>query len=200
MLKEKIKQVKADPGMAIRVVLALTRGFVIKAFYALCSPKISIGSNFRAYTWISIRGPGSVKIGQNVSIDQSFQRNPTILTHLRSSKVIIGDGCYLGGTRISCVTSVQIGQEALLGSSTIIDSDIIPSRGSIMDTTWVEMHARPILIGNHFWSGTNSFILGGTFVGEECVLAAGATIQNKDVMDKSLLLGNPARKIGQTRR
>lgn len=95
--------------------------------------------------------------------------------------------------------SVTVKGEALLGSSVIIDSDIIPSEGMLIDAHWKAEHAHSIIIGENVWTGLNSFILGGSVLGDECVLGAGAVIQYKDVPARSLLVGNPARKIGVTR-
>ena len=64
---------------------------------------------------------------------------------------------------------------------------------------WKRKYAKSIEIGDYFWGGTNAFILGGSAIGDECVLGAGAVIQNKEVPERSLLVGNPARKIGVTR-
>ncbi len=199
MLKEKIEKIKEDPGEAVRLLFALVRGLIIKYLYKFTKPNVTIGASFRAYTWIGVYGPGKVFIGDKVSMDLSFLRRPIILTHTKDSIVKIGSGTYMGGVRISCVNSIHIGGESLLGSSTIIDSYIIPKSGTKIDEHWKKKFARPIKVGNHFWSGTNSFILSGTSIEDECVLGAGAVIQDKTVPERSLLVGNPVRKIGVTR-
>ncbi len=199
IFREKLEKIKSEPREALRLGFALFRGLLIKAKYRLTNPNVKIGSNFRAYTWLNIIGPGKVIIGNKVGIDLSFLRQPCIITHSKEAVVRIGKGCYLGGTRISCVDMVTIGDEALLGSSTFIDSDVIPARDTVIDAEWKRRHVRQIKIGNHFWSGTNSFILGGAIINDECVLGAGAAIQNKEAPERALMLGNPARKIGLTR-
>jgi len=180
-------------------LLSLARGKLIKLKLTPFAHRIQIGSRFRARSGIYIKGPGKVIIGNDVTVDMSFLRIPSIITHTRESCVNIGDGCYLGGTRISCVGKVTIGPEALFGSSTIIDSIIIPSGQINLDQQWIEKHSGPIQIGSHFWSGTNSFILKGSRIGDECVLGAGAMVIDKEFPDRSLIIGNPGRKIGSTR-
>lgn len=197
MLKDKIKRALSEPHEAVRVVRATILGFIVKQWYGFSNPNISIGKKFRAYSWLYIRGPGKVTIGNNVSAEISFLRYPSILTHLPTSKVTIGQGSYLGGARMSCVEKIDIGDEALLGSVTIIDSDIIPH--NTIDQSWKEKYAAPIRIGHYFWAGTNSFVLKGADIGDECVLGAGSVILNKSFPDRSLLMGNPVRKIGGTR-
>ena len=197
--KEILEKIKSYPREAVRVGFALLRGELFKVRH-MTNPNIKIGSDFRAYVWPRIIGPGKVVIGDKVSMFLSFLRRPCILTHTKDAVVTIGNGCIINGARISCVTSVTIGDEVLLGSSTIIDSDIIPSdEGITIDEKWKEEHTQPIKIGNHVWAGVNSFILGGSVLGDECVLGAGAIIQYKEVPERSLLVGNPARKIGVTR-
>jgi len=198
-LKEKINHARSDPHEILPYILSLIRGKLFTLKMKAFAPRISIGSSFRARSAFRIKGPGKVIIGSNVTVDLSFLRIPSIITHTKESCVIIKDGCYLGGVRISCVGSITIGEEGLLGSTTIIDSDIIPTPYMTLDDQWIAQHASPIEIGSHFWSGTNAFILKGTKIGDECVLGAGAMVSEKTFPDRSLLIGNPARKIGSTR-
>jgi acetyltransferase-like isoleucine patch superfamily enzyme len=198
-LKEKITKAKSDPSEAGLYLLSLLRGKFYTLRCNIFSSRIQIGSRFRLRSKIHIQGPGTVIIGDDVTADLSFLKIPSIITHTKESRVIIGNGTYLGGARISCVGSVEIGKEALLGSTTIIDSDIIPNDSITIDSEWIKIHVSPIRIGSYFWSGTNAFILKGTKIGDECVLGAGAMVFDKTFPDRSLLLGNPARRIGTTR-
>lgn len=198
-LIENYRKAKADPTEAFFYIMSLIKGKLFTLKTKTLQPNIQIGISFRARSKIIIKGPGKVIIGDNVTVDLSFLRIPSIVTHTRESCVTIKKGTYLGGTRISCVGSITIGEEGLCGSSTIIDSDIIPAPNTIIDSHWLKRHADPIRIGNHFWAGTNAFILKGAQLGDECVLGAGGVVYNKTFPDRSLLIGNPARKIGSTR-
>jgi len=198
-LRKKLAKAKSDPAEAFRFLLSLLRGKLFVCTTKMTAAEVQIGESLRLRSGIRIRGPGKVILGNNVTADLSFLRTPSIITHTREACVTIGDGTYLGGTRISCVTRVTIGKEGLFGSTTIIDSDIIPTRRMRIDSHWIEQHAAPVEIGDHFWAGTNAFILKGSKIGNECVLGAGATVYDKIIPDRSLLIGNPARKIGVTR-
>jgi len=197
-LRDKLGKIKSDPWGAIGLIIALFKGVLVKTRH-ITNPNVKIGKSFRVYAWPKISGPGQIIIGDKVSMRLGFLRKPQFLTHTKNSVIKIGNGCIIGGARISCVDSVTIGDEALFGSSTIIDSDIIPNSSMDIDENWKELHVQPIKIGSYFWSGVNSFILSGCVIGDECVLGAGAVIQGKEAPDRSLLMGNLARKIGKTR-
>ena len=199
MNKNLFAKAKADPKNALHVALALFRGHLIKYRYRLRKKDVQIGSSFRAYSDLRIKGSGKVVLGDKLSVDLSFLRIPTILTHSQDSVVEIGSGCYLGGIRISCLGSVSIGNEVLMGSTTIIDSDMIPNENMAVDEKWKEEHCKPVKVGSYVWAGINSFIMGGTTLADECVLGAGSVILNKEAAERSLMVGNPARKVGVTR-
>ena len=198
-LNQKILKAKSDPCEAFCYIMSLLRGKFYKLRCNFFAPQIQIGARFRLRSGINIQGPGKVIIGDDVTVDLSFLKIPSIITHTKEASVIIGKGTYLGGTRISCANRVQIGKEGLLGSTTIIDSDIIPTKNTSITENWLEKYTSPIEIGDYFWAGTNAFILKGTKIGNECVLGAGGLVYNKTFPDRSLLIGNPARKIGSTR-
>ncbi len=193
-----LTKISDNPREAARVLIATVRGQYAKNIYKLIKPNVIIGKKFRLYSRFYIKGPGKIVIGDNVSVDITFLRYTNILTHTKESIVSIGAGSYLGGVRISCVDFVTIGEEALLGSATIIDSDIIPHKSMHLNNEWKKKHVKPITIGSHFWAGTNSFVLLGSQIGAECVLGAGSVIFNKEIPDYSLMVGNPARRVGAT--
>jgi acetyltransferase-like isoleucine patch superfamily enzyme len=193
-----LQKIRGNPILAAEVAVALAKGFLVKLRF-LFNPRVRIGPDFRAYTVPRIIGPGRVVIGAHVDMRRGFLRRPCILTHSKEALVTIGSRSILGGTRISCVDSVWIGEEALLGSSTIIDSDVIPYAELIQDGRWRGERVRPVSIGERVWSGINSFILAGAVVGDECAIAAGAVVYGGCAPERSLLVGNPARRIGETR-
>lgn len=199
LLAKKIVKAFSTPRATMRFILSLLRGMIFCLKIKLYAPQNRIGARFRALSGLDIRGPGKVIIGDDVTVASNFLRVPSIITHTKESCVIIGDGTCLGGTRISCVTQIKIGRNGLLGCATIIDSDVIPLEYMTIEKQWQENHAKPILIGSSCWVGTNACILKGAELGDECVLGAGGVIYDQQFPDRSLLLGNPARRVGSTR-
>lgn len=179
-------------------MIALIRGRWIKFKYGVMNRNVKIGSSLRAYSGLRISWPGKVVIGDKVSFDLSFLRTPSIITHTRRSVVTIGNGNYLGGIRISCVDSVTIGDDTLMGSTTVMDSDIIPGRHTIIDDPWIASNVNPVYIGSRVWTGTNSFVLRGSVLRDEAVLGSGSVVREKEVSEKVLMIGNPARKVSGT--
>lgn len=58
---------------------------------------------------------------------------------------------------------------------------------------------KPIHIKSGAWIATNSTVLGGVTLGENCVVAAGSVV-TKDVKSNCVVAGNPARIIRYTHR
>jgi len=53
-----------------------------------------------------------------------------------------------------------------------------------------------VVIGDRVWIGYRAIILPGVFLGEGAVIGAGAVVA-KDVEPYEIVVGNPARKIGE---
>lgn len=56
---------------------------------------------------------------------------------------------------------------------------------------------KPIKIGNECYIGNNAIILPGVTIGNKCIIGAGAIV-SKDIPDKSVAVGVPARVIKTT--
>lgn len=199
-MNETSKLAKAirDPGGAIHVLIGLARGHLIKAIYRVTRPGVEIGSDFRAYCWLHIRGPGQVKIGHKVSVGKGFQRRPVIATYAADSRVSIGDGCVIGGARLSCARAISLGDNSLVASVTLTDTDLVPPDDHTLTPDWIESHAAEITIGRDSWLGVNCFVLRGSRLGDDTIVAAGAVVREMEVGSGKLVLGNPARALGRT--
>ena len=51
---------------------------------------------------------------------------------------------------------------------------------------------RDIILGKQVFVGTHSAILGGSIIGDRCVVAAGTIVRGLEVPPDSLVIGNPA--------
>jgi acetyltransferase-like isoleucine patch superfamily enzyme len=189
-----------EPARAMTVAAAIARGWLIRLHYRILRQnRVSIGSGFRAYCWLDIKGPGRVEIGPRFCCARTMLRRPRFITHSAEATIIIGCDNYFGGTHISCMKKVRIGNETLLSNALIMDSHILPHplMASGKDETG-NCCTEPVEIGDKCWLGMNTIVLAGVILGAECVLSAGSMV-HKSQNPCSLLMGNPARCIGSTR-
>ena len=109
-----------------------------------------------------------------------FGKNITL-----GKRVFINSGCTFqdqGG--------VVIGDDCLIGHNTVLatlNHDLAPSRRA-------DMHPAPIMIGRNVWIGSNATVLPGVTIGDDAVVAA-ASVVTKDVPERSVVVGSPARVV-----
>jgi acetyltransferase-like isoleucine patch superfamily enzyme len=105
----------------------------------------------------------------------------------------------MSGLRISCTQSVEIGTNSVLANSIIADSEKLPAATDQSATVAALCGTKPVLIGSHVWIAMNSYIMSGTVLGDECVVASGAVVFGATMEPRSLVGGNPGRKLAETR-
>jgi acetyltransferase-like isoleucine patch superfamily enzyme len=124
---------------------------------------------------------GLVRCGSGV---QFAIRNDAVLE--------IGDNVWINAcSDILCDKHIKIGNDVEISWNVEIkDSDYhdVVRPGFEM--------SRPIDIGNHVWIGSKANILKGIKIGEGAIVASGAVV-TKDVPERSLVAGNPAKVIRQ---
>ncbi len=59
---------------------------------------------------------------------------------------------------------------------------------------------RSVSIGSDVWIGSNAFIMPGTELGDGCIVSAGSVVGAKKYPPYSILMGNPARVIGNRKK
>lgn len=59
---------------------------------------------------------------------------------------------------------------------------------------------KAVVIGRDCWIGSDAFIMPGTELGDGCIVSAGSVVGAKKYPDYSILMGNPARVIGNRRK
>jgi acetyltransferase-like isoleucine patch superfamily enzyme len=130
-----------------------------------------------------------------------------------SGFVKIGNGTFIGGSRIICRDSVVIGDWVTISwGVTIYDHDshslnyldrIADQRQQILDwptgnfivnKNWNVVPKSSIRIENYVWIGFDAVILKGVTLGEGCVVGARSVV-TKSVEPWTVVAGNPARVI-----
>lgn len=97
------------------------------------------------------------------------------------------------------------------GSLTISDNVVISTKVIILTHDWSGLKRtklldrggdlqafKPVLINENSFIGAGVIILPGSTVGKNCIIGAGAVVKG-NVEDYSIVVGNPCKKIGDTR-
>jgi len=180
----------SNPILACQSSAALARGTFYILYYKLTRRSVKIKYPFYAYYSVTIRGPGTVRIGRNCHVYPNLREGLRILTTSKESQVLIGNNCALGGAKIRCSGTVIIQDDVMTANVLIQDSWFFrcadDQKGNI-----VFVRVRPIFIGRNSWLSLRSCVLGGSVIKADSVVAAGAVTWEYEGKDYSLLSGNP---------
>ena len=150
------------------------------------APEARIGNGTRIWNQAQVRerariGAGCV-IGKNVYID---------------AEVVIGDRVKVQNN-VSVYRGVTIEDGVFIGPHVCFTNDRLPravnSDGSLRRRS--DWQVSPTLVRTGASLGASSTILSGLTVGRWAMVGAGAVV-TRDVADHALVLGNPARLVGQ---
>lgn len=112
--------------------------------------------------------------------------------HLQCSdwgRIHIGDGSFINhDTRIRAHRSIFIGQKCMVSWDVLITDS-----GAEFAIQSEESEASmPITIGDRCWIGAKALLLGGTTLGDGCIVAAGSVVQGA-FDNGAVIAGKPAR-------
>lgn len=190
---EKILKGMKDPSTAISYLGSRLRGEWIRNANALRGSRREFGRNLRVRGAFRVRGPGKVRIGDDVMIEGGPYNLNSLYTYAPDAEIRIGSKCILGGLRVSCRSRVEIGDWCLISDSRITDNDqhsIYPNRrdpAAVIET-------RPVIIEDNVWVCLAVIILKGVRIGKNSIVAAGSLVTD-DIPPNSIAAGHPARVI-----
>ncbi|MBX3175130.1 MAG: hypothetical protein KF709_12000 [Gemmatimonadaceae bacterium] len=155
------KRALADPRRAISVAASLLRGQWYKRYYRLRGIRFTAGRNFRVQGRLTVRGPGRVVFGDDVTVAMHV----TPWTHAPEAVIAVGDRAILNGTRMGCRREITIGSDALIADAHILDTDF--------HSTWKDrrspdapVRVAPVRLGKNVWVASSAGVLPGTSIGE----------------------------------
>ena len=162
----------------------------------------SFGVEFRTE-----RNSVCVEIGDNCILKNK------IIFETDSGFVRIGNGCFIGGSRIISASSVEIGNWVTMAwGITIYDhnSHSLDYRERINDQkqqladwgsgnfiknkNWADVNKKPIKIGDYVWIGFDAVILKGVTIGDGAIIGARSVVTH-DVEPWTVVAGNPAQVV-----
>jgi acetyltransferase-like isoleucine patch superfamily enzyme len=185
----KIKKGICNPFMVIKLYKKLLRGYYYKLKYTLFQPNVKIGKNFKVTGKFSIRGPGKIRIGDNVFADGTSHA-VTPWTYNKDAVISIGNDVFLNGTRFGCQKKIEIGDNCLIADCRILDTDFHstnPNRRNDPDA----IKSDPIFIGKNVWISLDSVVLRGASIGDNSTISAKSVVTGI-VPGNCIFGGNPA--------
>jgi acetyltransferase-like isoleucine patch superfamily enzyme len=174
----------------------LLRGTWIIIRYSLLNRRVKIEFPFLVFAPVVIRGRGRVHIGRGCSVWLNVFEGLTIVTYSPDASVTIGKGCLLGGLTVRCKSSISIGENSMTGAPCLVQDSLLAMehRNDPAPSSMSPMDPKPITIGKNVWMCNQSYILGGSRIGDDCVLANGSLTYKSTIEDYRLIMGNPSDK------
>ena len=144
---------------------------------AIIGKNVKIGKNTKIWHYTHVMD--NIIIGDNVIIAQNCY-----------IAVDIPDGCKIQNN-VSVYKGVELSKNVFLGPSCVFTNVLNPR-------AFIEKKSefKQTIIGEGATIGANATIICGVKIGEYAMVGAGAIV-TKDVAPYSLVVGNPARKIGR---
>lgn len=133
-----------------------------------------IGRNVRIFDAVVIKYPDEIELGDNCTINQF---------------------CYIVGKG-----GLKIGDDVLMGAGTKITTSAHRFEDMNVPIAQQGINYNSITIGNDVWFGFNVVVLGGSNVGNGCVLAANCVVNSKTIDAYTIVGGVPAVKISDRKK
>lgn len=183
------KQALSNPARALRVGLALLKGRWYKLYYPLRGIRFRAGRNLKVYGSLSIRGPGEVIFGDNVTVFKAA----TPWTVSPQARITVGDNTMMSGPRFGCVQEIRIGRDCILAEIRLTDSDFHSTRAD-RRSDGAPVRVAPVIVEDNVWVGELAALLAGTTIGRNSVVSFGA-ICMRQYPENVIIMGNPAKVV-----
>jgi acetyltransferase-like isoleucine patch superfamily enzyme len=129
-----------------------------------------------------------------------------------SGRISVGDWCYIGpNSKIWAMSSIRVGNRVFVSHGVqIFDNNSHSLSAGERHARYRELRElgqhqqaeivtnRPVHIEDDVWIGFNAAVLKGVTVGQGAVVGACAVVVD-DVPPYAVVVGNPARKVGEAR-
>lgn len=155
--------------------------------------KVIFGANFETNGRLVVRGPGRVIFGDNIKAWAHAEKN-VFITYTPDSIIKVGSNTRLNGAGVMAYTSIEFGDNCILGSTVVFDSDFHPLDPKQRHNPNAPVASKPIKVGNNVWLGGQTAVLKGVTIGDNSVVAFRGVVPS-DVPANVVVGGNPAKII-----
>lgn len=145
---------------------------------SIIDPNAEVGEGSKV--WVNVQIRERARIGRECILSKDVY-----IDH----GVVIGDRCKIQNS-VSIYNGVSIGDEVFVGPNACFTNDRVPRA---VNPDWIVV---PTVIERGASIGANATIVCGIRIGEYAMVGAGAVV-TRDVEPFSLVVGNPAKKIGR---
>lgn len=180
-------------GKALRLVEPARRRLALYAYEIWARSRLRgpIEPGVQFFGPITVEGTGNVSIGAGTRLGRGVY-----LETQGSGRIEIGrDVVITHGATLVAYEGIRIGDYTMMGEYTSVrDANHGMELGRPIRLQGHE--AAPIRIGTDVWLGRGVCVLKGVTIDDEAVVGANSTV-TRDVEKRSVVVGSPARKIGE---
>tara|TARA_B100001059_G_C17818809_1_gene576950 strand:- start:1879 stop:2466 length:588 start_codon:yes stop_codon:yes gene_type:complete len=171
-------------GILVQVTLKSTWEKMLSFFwqynFAECGRKLTL------QVGCEIRQPRNISLGNNIS----FGRNVTIFTEFSDSKLIL-----MSNTQINRHCEIDFSGGLTIGENVVLSESVIIMSHDHGFDPHSKPNKREKSIGNNVWIGARAILLPqAQVIGKGSIVAAGSVV-TKNVPEKVVVAGNPAKII-----
>jgi acetyltransferase-like isoleucine patch superfamily enzyme len=182
-------RVVREPRVAAREARAIAKGLWCRVWSRLRGIRFQAGRNLRIDGRLVLRGPGVVILGDNVRIGMTV----TPWTYTPDAVITIGHDSFVNGTSFACCREIRIGDRAILGRSSIMDTDFHSVRAD-RHSPEAPIRVAPVILEDNVWVAAQAGILPGTRIGQNSVVGFGAVCAGVFPAN-AVIAGNPAKVV-----
>lgn len=183
-------RLRKERYLLIPGLLALLNGYWHRIKFKLALKDVKIGSAFRVYGKMIVRGPGKVRIGSNFYVDGLTNNHVCLSVVVPGALIEFGDNCGLNGTVLQCSKHIRVGDWSNIADAYITDTPAHALSRNRRQLGSIDISGVPLEIKQNVWVSTKVVILHGVTIGENSVIAACSLIR-KDVPANVMVAGNP---------
>jgi len=183
--------------------LAWYRTFMFRMLYVYLIGNVEGGNNIKVFQWVSIKGPGRVKIGKNVRfgypMSPSFKNSTIeIITKLPGSILTLGDNCTINNNNsFVVVKNIVFNEKCKTGHDVqIFDSDLHATDIELRHTGGdMDGNRADVILEENVMVGAMVAIGPGTIIGKNSVVGMGSILKRRKYPANTIIVGNPARPV-----